>query len=145
MSKEGSRTAWKHLRYQWRRVRSVPSLTLTAAVLFATWLGWGLIRVGLPVVLGNAGLRKEDKYAPPPWSPLYSAENKTKWIQRTGYRKEVIKIPREEYIGGRCFFCFVQVVVVMEEELAWKASPFLVPAAGPLSLVNTPFTHLQPY
>lgn len=54
-----------------------------------------------------------------------------------------MKIQLEEYIGGKCFFCFVQVVVVMEEELVLKARPFLVPVSGPLFLFNTPFTRLQ--
>ena len=39
VSKEGSRTAWKHLRYQWRRVRSVPSHSLLQSCLPLGWVG----------------------------------------------------------------------------------------------------------
>ena len=126
-------------------VGSYCPLTFIIAVLFVTWLGWGLSKSRAPSCSWNAGLRKEDKYAPPSSITIVFSWNQTEIIQRTDYRKEVIKIQLEEYTGGKCFLCFVQVVVVMKEELVLKARPFLVPASGPFFLFNTPFTHLQPY
>ena len=58
-------------------VGSYHPLTPIIAVLFVTWLGWGLSKSRAPSCSWNAGLRKEDKYAPPPSITIVFSWNQT--------------------------------------------------------------------